>query len=404
MASSTSSAPSGRVRLRQLVPKLHLGMWPPGPKNGITDVPGVLVDTLTIKEADGAVNTGITTILPRKDWFKSACYAGMFTYNGSGELTGSHWIGETGLLASPVVLTNSFAVGNCFTGIYQSAISNYKNEDGGVDWFLMPVVGETYDGYLNDLTKFAVQPHHVVESISRASSDPLQEGNTGGGTGMMCQGFKGGTGTASRVIPGFQADGSETSYTVAALVQANYGRLHHLHIAGMPVGRILKQRMEKEAAAAAAMKEYDEAKDKKDGSIIVILATDAPLHPLELQRLAKRATGGLSRVGGYGHNPSGDIFMAFSTANEVPVQDTGSEHQNVDPFKARTLNIQTVQDDTINAVLEAAAEATEEAIYNVLCMAETMVGYKGHKVDAMPLDKVKDVLERHMELEADISK
>lgn len=387
--------PSPRIRLRELVPSLHLGVWPPGPKNGITDVSGVLVSTQSIRSEDGAVNTGVTTILPRKEWFHRACYAGMFSYNGSGELTGSHWISETGLLSSPIVLTNSFAVGNCLTGIYNFAANNYTNETGEADWFLMPVVGETFDGRLNDLTKFAVQPHHVVEGISNASSDPVPEGNTGGGTGMLCQGFKGGTGTSSRVVPGVNIDGSKTSFCVAALVQANYGRLHQLHIAGVPVGRILKTEYEKDSTSNAAMEDYDVLKNAKDGSIIVIIATDAPLVPIELQRLAKRATGGLSRVGGYGHNTSGDIFLAFSTANEISVQNLAA-----DSSKAKVMAVQTTEDNTNNALLEAAAEATEEAIYNALCMAETMVGFKERCVKSLPLDRVKEILEKYVEVEA----
>lgn len=394
-----SSSPSARVRLRDLIPGLKVGAWHTGPKNGITDVSGVLVHTESIHSTDGSVNTGLTTILPRKDWFNNACYAGVFRYNGSGELTGSHWIEETGLLHSPIVLTNSFAVGNCITGIYQYAIEKHSDADGGVDWFLMPVVAETFDGHLNDLTKFAVTPQHVVDGIKAASADPVPEGNTGGGTGMLCQGFKGGTGTSSRVVPGFDSQGNDKSYTIAALVQANYGRMQHLHITGVPVGRILAAEAEKSKEAAKAKAEYDAAKDKRDGSIIIILATDAPLSPIQLQRLAKRASGGLSRVGGYGHNTSGDIFMAFSTANEIPVQTVGSDHRSIDPFKANALATETIDDTTINALLEAAADSTEEAIYNTLCMAESLTGYKGNHMDSLPLDKVKSILEKHIELE-----
>lgn len=395
-------SPSARVRLRDLVPGLKVGAWPTGPKNGITDVAGVLVHTESIHSTDGSVNTGVTTILPRKDWFNNACYAGVFRYNGSGEMTGSHWIEETGLLHSPIILTNSFAVGNCYTGIYQYAIENHGAADGSVDWFLLPVVGETFDGFLNDLTKFAVTPQHVVDGIKAASSDPVPEGNTGGGTGMLCQGFKGGTGTSSRVVPGYDSKGNDKSYTVAALVQANYGRMQHLHITGVPVGRILAVEAEKKKEAAKAKAEYDAAKDQRDGSIIIVLATDAPLSPIQLQRLAKRATGGLSRVGGYGHNPSGDIFMAFSTANEIPVQTVGANHRSVDPFKANALATETIDDSTINALFESAADATEEAIYNTLCMAESLTGHKGFHVDSLPLDKVKSILEQHMTLEATI--
>ncbi|KAK3181925.1 hypothetical protein K4F52_006829 [Lecanicillium sp. MT-2017a] len=323
----------------------------------------------------------------------------MFRYNGAGELTGSHWIEETGLLYSPIVLTNSFSVGSCNTGIYKYAVDKYRDENGGVDWFLNPVVGETFDGYLNDLTQPVVTPDHVVKGIEQASSEPVQEGNTGGGTAMMCQGFKGGTGTSSRIVPGLDTNGKEASYTVAALVQANYGRMMHLHIAGIPVGRILLAEAQRERDAARAKAAYDAAKDKNDGSIIIVLATDAPLHPTQLQRLARRATGGLSRVGGYGHNSSGDIFIAFSTANEIPVQD---KPDDFDPLKAQALPIQSIDEESINGLIEATADATEEAIYNALCMAEDMVGHQGHSVKALPLERVRTIIQRHIELEKEL--
>lgn len=270
-----------------------------------------------------------------------------------------------------------------------------------MDWFLLPVVGETFDGWLNDLTKFAVTPEHAVQGIRNAQTGvAVEEGNSGGGTGMMCQGYKGGTGTSSRVVP---ASEEGKTYTVAALVQANYGRQKHLHISGIPVGRILaeedaKKSKEEAERAKKREEEYNAAKDVKDGSIIIILATDAPLHPTQLQRLAKRATVGLAKVGGYGHNPSGDIFLAFSTANEIPVQEVTAEHRAVDPFKAKAMNIEMINDSSINALFEAAADATEEAIYNVLCGAETMVGHKGHRVEALPLDRVKKILDRYTNL------
>ncbi|KAK7421446.1 hypothetical protein QQX98_002144 [Neonectria punicea] len=393
---SSSTVP--RARLREVVPDVYLGAWTPGPKNGITDVPGVLAHTITLREGNGSVNTGVTTILPRKDWFHKACHAGIFRFNGSGEMTGSHWIEETGLLHSPIIITNSFAVGPCYTGIYKYAIQNYGQGDQGVDWFLLPIVAETFDGHLNDLRQFAVTPEHVVEGITQASSDPVPEGNVGGGTGMLCQGFKGGTGTSSRLVPA--DDDGVDSYTVGVLVQANYGRMKHLRISGVPVGRILAEQAEKDAVLATQKREFDAAKDAKDGSIIIIVATDAPLHPLQLQRLAKRATVGLARVGGYGHNPSGDVFLAFSTSNEIPVQTVTGQHRAVDPFKPRKLNIDYVDDQTINGLFEAAADATEEATYNTLCMAETMTGHMGRTVAALPLDKVKDIMAKHKEAEA----
>ena len=405
MSASHASTGSPRGRLRDVVPNVHLGTWAPGPKNGITDVPGVLAHTITIREANGSVNTGVTAIVPRADWFHKACHAGVFRFNGSGEMTGTHWIEETGLLHSPILITNSFAVGPCYTGVYKYAIERYgQDEDTGVDWFLLPVVAETFDGHLNDLRRFAVTPEHVVEALSKASDEPLPEGNVGGGTGMMCQGFKGGTGTSSRVVPAEEdaADGTndgEKAYTVAAVVQANYGRMQHLRISGVPVGRILAAEATRDAASATQKAEYDAAKDTKDGSIIVILATDAPLHPVQLQRLAKRATVGLARVGGYGHNPSGDIFPAFSTGNEVPVQTVTGQRRSVDPFKARALDARFVDDQSINGLLEAAADATEEAIYNALCGAETMTGNRGRRVEALPLGRVREIMGRYHDVE-----
>jgi D-aminopeptidase len=403
MASRTVPTPApGRARLRDVVPNVHLGNYKTGPLNTITDVPEVLANVHTIREGNGPVNTGVTTILPRKNWFHDACYAGIFRFNGSGEMTGSHWIEETGLLASPIIITNSFSVGECYRGVYDYAIHHYSDESGSADWFLTPVVAETFDGYLNDLTRFAVKPEHVVRGIETASSDLILEGCTGGGTGMICQGHKGGTGTSSRVVEGFgpaDANGKRQprTYTVGTLVQANYGRLRDLRVAGVPVGRIIAEQHAKEGDAAklAEVAKVEEAKDKKDGSIIIIIATDAPLTPLQLQRLAKRATVGLARVGSYGHNPSGDLFLAFSTGNKLPVQTVGMEKRAVDPFKAQPFVLEVIDDNSINAIFEAVADATEEAIYNALCMADTLVGYKGHKVEALDLENLKTIMEKY---------
>ncbi|KAK2049885.1 peptidase family S58 [Colletotrichum somersetense] len=382
---ATQSAPRGRIR--DILPNLHLGTWPAGPKNSITDVPGVLASTQSIRSEDG-VNTGVTVILPRREWFNQACYAGIFRFNGSGELTGSHWIEETGLLSSPIVLTNSFSVGDAYRGIYEYSIKHYSNDKGEVEWFLLPVVGETFDGYLNDISKLAVKSSDIVKGIDAATDEPVAEGNTGGGTGMICHFFKGGTGSSSRLVEGFDGEGNKKNYTVAALVQANYGRAGHLRIGGFPVGRVL----EKERAEAQA--DVARHKDKKDGSIIVIIATDAPLTPIQCERLAKRATVGLSRVGGYGHNPSGDIFLAFSTGNHIPIQRLAKAEPD-DPFKAKALKIEAIDDTSINGLLEAAADATEESIYNALCSAETMTGFCGHKVEALPLDRLKEIMNKY---------
>ncbi|KAH8666439.1 peptidase family S58-domain-containing protein [Xylariales sp. PMI_506] len=400
MASTKDTAEATpRMRIRELLPKLYLGGYEPGPLNSLTDVSGVKVHTQEIRTEDGSVNTGVTCITPRDDWFHKACYSGIFSFNGSGELTGSHWINETGLLGSPVILTNSFSVGAAYQGIYEYAI---KAQGGGdnIDWFLLPVVGETFDGYLNDLSRFSVKPEHIVRGIESVSGDRVREGAVGGGTGMICHYFKGGTGSSSRQVEGFDSNGEPKTYTVAALVQANYGRKYHFRISGAPVGRILTEEDERiaeaDAAAKAAQEELKNEKNRKDGSIIVILATDAPLHPTQLQRLAKRATVGLARVGGCGHNPSGDIFLAFSTGNEIPVQSVASERRSLDPWKPLPLGVEVVDDNTINALFEAAADATEESIYNALCMAETTVGFKGRTIEALPLDRVKEIMEKYM--------
>lgn len=402
MSQSTGSH-TPRQRVRDVLPTAHLGRYQTGPKNSLTDIPGVLVSTQSIHSSPaypnapaGSINTGVTTILPRKDWFHKACFAGIFRFNGSGEMTGSHWIEETGLLHSPIVITGSFGVGAAYNGIYEYAIREYADVQGKVDWFLTPVVAETFDGFMHDVAKFAVTPQHIVQGIDSASSEAVQEGNTGGGTGMLAHWFKGGTGSSSRIVNGE----GEKSYTIAALVQANYGAMRDLRIAGAPIGRLIFEEQERMAhenpedpklmsQAELLFKNIREHKEKKDGSIIIILATDAPLHPTQLQRLAKRATVGLSRVGGWGANPSGDIFLAFSTASEVEVQNDS------DRWTPKERNIDMVEDATINALFEAGAEAVEEAILNALFMAETMVGFQA-TVDALNLERVKELMAKYL--------
>ncbi|KAF2249762.1 DmpA/ArgJ-like protein [Trematosphaeria pertusa] len=408
MSQPANAPTTPRQRLRDLLPTVYLGRWKTGAKNGLTDIPGVLVSTQSIHDSPkypnapaNSINTGVTTILPRKDWFHKACFAGIFRFNGSGEMTGSHWIEETGLLHSPIVITGSFGVGNAYNGIYEYAIREYSDDKGGVDWFLTPVVAETFDGFLHDVAKFAVTAEHVIKGIDEASSEPVKEGNTGGGTGMLCHWFKGGTGTSSRVVP---AENGK-SYTVAALVQTNYGAMRDFRIAGAPIGRMISEEKEREAQLKpndpGPQKQQEvlfkvaEAKEKKDGSIIIILGTDAPLHPTQLQRLAKRATVGLSRVGGWGANPSGDIFLAFSTANELDVQTVTAANKKVDPWVPREVGIDMIDDQTINALFEASADAVEESIYNALCMAETIKGFSA-TIEALDLDKVKELMGKYL--------
>jgi D-aminopeptidase len=406
MSSSATSTP--RQRVRDAFPTIYLGRYMPGPKNSLTDIPGVLVSTQSIHESPnypnaekGSINTGVTTILPRKDWFNTSTYAGMFSFNGSGEMTGSHWISETGLLNSPIIITGSFGVGSAYNGIYESAIRDHTNSAGKADWFLLPVVAETFDGFLHDVTKMAVTPAHIVTGIDTASSAPVPEGSTGGGTGMLCHWFKGGTGSSSRIVPAE----SNTSYTVAALVQANYGKMWDFKIAGAPIGRLIYQDQERRFHAdptnpellkqANLLFKVKEAKDKKDGSIIVILATDAPLHPSQLQRLAKRATVGLARVGGWGTNSSGDIFLAFSTGNSPRVPTHMADGEPVDPFVPVSQGLESIHDETIGALFEAAADAVEEAILNAVCMATTMEG-NGNTVEALDLDKTRELMEKYL--------
>lgn len=391
MSASTNPSP-----IRALIPSLFIGRHTPGPLNSITDVPGVLVHTESVTkkpsetERGHAINTGVTTILPRRDWFDNACYAGYFRFNGSGEMTGSHWLDETGLLNSPIVLTNSFSVGPCYSGIYQYAIREYAKNGKPADWFLLPVVAETCDLFLNDIAAMAVTPEMVVRGIDNVSSARVPEGNTGGGTGMMCQGFKAGTGSASRLIEGIEF-GEKKTYTVAALVQANFGAKRDLRFGGVPVGRIMMEREEAKDPSAANQGTTDEEKRlaSKDGSIIVVLATDAPLHPVQLQRLAKRATVGVSRVGGWGSNSSGDLFLAFSTAEKIPRSPSFSWK----PTTEQTVSV--VQDVTINALFEAAADSTEEAIYNALVAAETMEGPLGVS-KAIDHQELKEIVEKYL--------
>ncbi|EQK98241.1 hypothetical protein G6O67_006055 [Ophiocordyceps sinensis] len=385
---------SARGRVRQVLPKLYLGKWPTGPLNSITDVPGVLAHTLSVQPyANGHVNTGVTTILPREDWFNYSSFAGVFRFNGCGEMTGAHWINETGILCSPIVITATSSVGEAYRGVTEYFYNHHRNPNGDVDLFMLPVVAETYDGFLSDPGRFAVTPKHVMEGISKASADAVPEGNTGGGTGMICHRWKGGTGSSSRTIQGYDVDGREVTYTIGALVQANYGTKDNLRVGGIPVGKILEDQQGPEANGKGAARE-----PRKDGSIIIVLATDAPLLPIQLQRLAKRATVGLAKVGGYGNNDSGDIFLAFSTGNKLPFQimSQATPGSSIDPGYPQSRAVEMTDNDTINRLFEASADAVEESIYNSLFMATTMTGFKGRTIEALDLDKVKEIVEQRL--------
>jgi L-aminopeptidase/D-esterase-like protein len=352
----------------------------PGPHNAITDVPGVEVGYVTLIEGSGSmrvghgpVRTGVTAILPRgkQDW--GACAAGWHSFNGNGEMTGSHWLTETGILSSAVMLTNTYAVGTAHRGVVDWI---NQNRPGQLPWEF-PVVGETYDGYLSDVGGAHVTPGHAVTAIDRARSGPLDEGSVGGGTGMCCYGYKGGSGTASRLV----AIGTGT-YTVGAFVQANFGRRRHLTVAGRPVGKALPEDNPMEAGEwflpAGA------------GSVIVVVATDAPLLPQQCSALARRVTLGIGRTGTTGSHSSGDIFLAFSTAN------AGQLDGQMGVTRSGRLSLRTLSFlawDDIDDLFEATVQATDEAVLNALVANETMTGRDDHRVPALPRDRLTEILD-----------
>ncbi|KAI4748798.1 L-aminopeptidase/D-esterase [Aureobasidium sp. EXF-12298] len=369
-----------RMRIRELLPDLFLGDHLPGPLNSLTDVPGIGISTQEITSTDGSINTGVTCITPRKDWSHKACYAGLFSFNGYGEMTGAHVITENGLLYSPVILTGSFGIGAAHQGVLEYGVKTL-----GKSFMALPVVAETYDGYLHDFT-----PKHVIEGLQSVKTGvAVEEGNSGGGNGMICHGFKGGNGSSSRHV---KIPYRDETFTIACMVQANYGAMKDLRIAGVPIGRILADEAQKDEARKKAKKELEKAKEEKDGSIIIIIATDAPLLPHQLTRIAKRATVGVSRVGGIGHNMSGDIFLALSTANEIPV----NQPRPVEGESRSTIEkVRVVEDSAMSSLFEGTADCVEEAIYNSLFMAETMVGFEGHKVEALPLKRVNEIMKEY---------
>jgi D-aminopeptidase len=344
----------------------------PGAWNAITDVAGVTVGHTTLIEdlAEGrAVRTGVTAILPRgRQTLMRPVFAAWFALNGNGEMTGTTWIEESGQLEGPVMLTNTHSVGTVHQATIAWRVAQAGADATGYFWSL-PVVAETWDGYLNDINGFHVKPEHVKAALDGAASGPVAEGNVGGGTGMVCYEFKGGIGTASRVV---EVLGS--SYTVGVLVQANYGLRDQLRIAGVPVGMYLREN-----------RVYSEPDPDADdtGSIIVVIGTDAPLLPHQLKRIARRAALGLGRNGSIASNGSGDIFIAFSTADES----LGA----VD----RLLSHQSVPNDEIDPLFAATVQAVEEAIVNALVAARDMTGDQGHTVTALPHHALMEVLKRY---------
>lgn len=351
----------------------------PGQFNAITDVPGVLVGHTTLISGEGKlvigkgpVRTGVTAILPRgKDSMSDAVFAGWFSQNGNGEMTGTTWIEESGFLEGPVMITNTHSVGVVRDAVIQWRVKHGQPDPNGY-WWSLPVVAETWDGWLNDINGFHVKPENAFHAIDSAHGGRVEEGNVGGGTGMICNEFKGGIGTSSRIV---KIDRAE--YALGVLVQCNYGTRSNLRIAGVPVGKEIPQ---DPAYASAPFGEVER------GSIIIVIATDAPLLPTQLKRLARRATLGLGRDGSISGNGSGDVFIAFSTAN------SGAEKSG------KPIEVKMLPNDDLNPLFAATVEATEEAIVNAMVAAETMAGIENHRVIALPHDELRSVLRKYNRL------
>lgn len=335
----------------------------PGRLNAITDVAGVEVGQTTLIRGDGKlvvgegpVRTGVTVVLPRGKANHAPVFAGWFSLNGNGEMTGTAWLDESGILDGPIALTNTHSV-----GVVRDAIIRWqvKHATKPEVWWSLPVVAETWDGWLNDLNGFHVHPEHLFAALDGAKGGPVDEGGVGGGTGMICHEFKGGIGTASRVAHG---------HTIGVLVQANYGLRRQLRIAGVPVGQEIPE---------------GAFRPDEDGSIIVVIATDAPLLPHQLKRLARRASLGLGRMGSISGDGSGDLFIAFSTANNVPAE------------RGQAGTVQMMNTEDLGPVFAGVVEATEEAIVNALVAGETMTGRDNHVVQGLPHDKLREVLKKY---------
>ncbi|MDB4025245.1 P1 family peptidase [Flavobacteriaceae bacterium] len=352
----------------------------PGVFNAITDVQGVEVGYSTIitgkgenTVGNGPIRTGVTAIFPRGKAKKfSPVYANWYSLNGNGEMTGTTWVTESGFLETPIMITNTNSVGVVRDAVLKWYVDTdwYSGEDW---WYTYPVVAETYDGFLNDIYGFHVKEKHVLEAIENSSSGQISEGNIGGGTGMMCLGFKGGTGTSSRVLKI-----KDSSYTVGAIVQSNFGAKRNLSIAGVPVGIELKDTLNSVFNGPPKSR-----RQEGDGSIIVIVATDVPLLPHQLKRIAQRIPLGIGIVGGRGSNGSGDIFLAFSTANEGAF--------NRDDIASIT----SMPNDLLMPVFEATVQVVEEAIINAMIAAETMEGINGNTSYAIPHDVLVETLKKY---------
>jgi D-aminopeptidase len=350
----------------------------PGKSNAITDVAGVEVGYTTLVSGEGKlevgkgpVRTGVTAILPRgHNSLNDPVYAGFFSLNGNGEMTGTAWLEESGFLEGPIIITNTHSV-----GVARDAVIAWRIKQGAADktgyWWSLPVVGETWDGWLNDINGFHVKPEDVWHALESAHGGAIEEGSVGGGTGMICYEFKGGNGTASRKIDMKDKTGAVRSFTVGVFLQANFGRRPQLTIAGIPVGKKIPGEVYKE----------------ESGSCIAVVATDAPLLPNQLKRLARRVSLGLARTGTVSGNGSGDLFLAFSTANAGAA--------NSDPL---THSVETIPNDRMDPIFTAVVEATEEAIVNALVDNQGMTGRDNHRVDALPRNRLRELLKKYNRL------
>ncbi|HEX2207060.1 MAG TPA: P1 family peptidase [Longimicrobium sp.] len=372
----------------------------PGPLNAITDVPGVEVGHTTLIQGEGRlvrgqgpVRTGVTAILPRGRTGPDSVFAAWFALNGNGEMTGTTWIEESGVLEGPVLITNTHSV-----GVVRDAVIDWMSRNGRAPIFALPVVAETFDGALNDDMGFHVRPEHAFAALDGARGGPVQEGNVGGGTGMICHFFKGGIGTASRRVRV-----GDSTYTVGVLVQCNYGGRRGLRVDGVPVGQEITDGMPCIAGGQPPSREWlagvsacpddrtgaatppaaPASRVEGMGSIIVVVATDAPLLPHQLKRMATRVSLGIGRMGGFGENSSGDIFLAFSTANRGASVSEGVG------------DVRMLSNEEISPFFSATAYATEEAILNAMLAARTMTGADGFRVHALPHDRLVEVMRRH---------
>ena len=365
------TTPSKTVRARDLGIPFE---GTPGKFNSITDVPGVEVGYTTLISGEGKlevgkgpVRTGVTAILPRGHAsLNDPVYSGFFSLNGNGEMTGTAWVDESGFLEGPIIITNTHSV-----GVARDAVIAWRVKHGAADktgyWWSLPVVAETWDGWLNDINGFHVKPEDVWHALDSAHGGALEEGSVGGGTGMICYEFKGGNGTASRKVEMKDETGALRSFIVGVFLQANFGRRQQLVVAGVPIGKEIPGEVYKE----------------ESGSCIAVVATDAPLLPNQLKRLARRVSLGLARTGAISGNGSGDLFIAFSTANAGAA--------NPEPL---THSVQTIPNDRLDPIFAAVVQATDEAVVNALVDNQSMTGRDNHHVEALPHDRLREILKR----------